>query len=318
MNSKELNIIYMGTPAFAVEPLKVLITEGYRISAVVTSTDKPAGRGCKLKFSDVKSFALENNISVLQPTNLKDSDFIDQLKATKPDLFIVVAFRMLPEEVWKIPKFGTFNLHASLLPDYRGAAPINHAIINGERKTGVTTFFIDKEIDTGNILFQEECPIKDNDNAGSLHDKLMIKGSNLIIKTIQAISDGTVKTVSQNEIVKSKIKLAPKLNKDFCKIDFNLPCLRVQNIIRGLSPYPAAWCKLSEIADNMKILKSNYQIEKHDYNIGKIISDNKNYIKIAVSDGFIILEELQIAGKKRMTTREFLNGYNFTENATCS
>ncbi|HOZ30624.1 MAG TPA: methionyl-tRNA formyltransferase [Bacteroidales bacterium] len=318
MNAKEMNIIYMGTPAFAVEPLRVLVKNNYNISAVVTSTDKPAGRGCKIKFSEVKEFALENNIPILQPSNLKDNNVVNQLKNFKPDIFIVVAFRMLPENVWKLPKHGTFNLHASLLPDYRGAAPINHAIINGEKTTGLTTFFIDKEIDTGKIIFQEEVSIEDHDNAGSLHDKLMIKGSDLIIKTIQAISTGTVKTVSQNKMLKSEIKLAAKLTKEFCKIDLNQSCVKVHNFIRGLSPYPAAWCLLNGIADNMKIFKSNYKIDKHEHKTGKIISDNKNYIKIAVSDGYIFLEELQIAGKKRMTTREFLNGYHFSENAYCS
>ncbi|HNQ69361.1 MAG TPA: methionyl-tRNA formyltransferase [Bacteroidales bacterium] len=317
MNPKELNIIYMGTPAFAVEPLKSIINNGYKVSAVVTSTDKPAGRGCKLKFSDVKNFALDKNIQVLQPLNLKDPDFVNQLKNIKPDLFIVVAFRMLPEEVWKIPKFGTFNLHASLLPDYRGAAPINHAIINGETKTGLTTFFIDKEIDTGNIILQEKCAIEESDDAGSLHDKLMMKGGNLIIKTIDIINKGTINPISQNSLIKSEIKLAPKINKEFCKIDFNLSCIKVHNFIRGLSPYPAAWCNINEIADLVKIFKSTYLFEKHSYANGKLLTDNKNFIKIAVSDGFIIIDELQLPGKKRMSVKEFLNGNNFGFEALC-
>jgi methionyl-tRNA formyltransferase len=318
MNPEELNIIYMGTPAFAVEPLKSIINNGYKVSAVVTSPDKPSGRGCKLKFSDVKNFALDNNIPVLQPLNLKDPDFINKLKNIKPDLFIVVAFRMLPEEVWEIPKLGTFNLHASLLPDYRGAAPINHAIINGETKTGLTTFFIDKEIDTGNIILQEECLIEEFDNAGSLHDKLMMKGGNLIIKTIDIINKGTINPISQNSLIKSEIKLAPKINKEFCKIDFNLSCIKVHNFMRGLSPYPAAWCNINEIADSIKIFKSTYSIEKHSYATGKLLTDNKNFIKIAVTDGYIIIDELQLSGKKRMSVKEFLNGYNFSSEALCS
>lgn len=317
MSEKELNIIYMGTPEFAVEPLRVLINNGFKIDAVVTSPDKPAGRGCKIKFSDIKNFALEHNISVFQPSNLKDVDFKKKLKQLNPDIFIVVAFRMLPEEVWKIPKYGTFNLHASLLPDYRGAAPINHAIINGETKTGLTTFFIDKEIDTGNIILQEECPIDNDDNAGSLHDKLMLRGGNLVIKTIEAIFKGELNPVCQNILLKGGIKSAPKISKEFCKTNFNSPCIKVHNFIRGLSPYPTAWSYINEVADTIKFYKSNYSIEKHSYQIGKLLTDNKSYIKVAVADGFLLIEELQLSGKKRMAAKELLNGYCFSKEAMC-
>lgn len=318
MNAKDLNIIYMGTPAFAVEPLSALLKNDFHISAVVTAPDKPAGRGCKIKCSDVKNFAVENNLPLLQPSNLKDYEFIQSLKSLNPDIFIVVAFRMLPEEVWKIPKYGTVNLHASLLPDYRGAAPINHAIINGETKTGLTTFFIEKEIDTGNIILQEECDIEDSDNAGSLHDKLMLMGGNLVIKTLKAISEGLVNPVPQNKLIKEKIRPAPKINKEFCKIDFSLTCIELYDFIRGLSPYPAAWCNINEIADSVKIFKSTCSTEQHSYSIGKLLTDNKSFIKVAVSNGFIIIEELQLSGKKRLSVKEFLNGYNFSTEAFCS
>jgi len=307
----KLKIVYMGTPGFAVEPLKQLLEDNQKILAIITAPDKPAGRGKKISESEVKTFAKDLNIKILQPTNLKSPDFISELKSLNADLFVVVAFRMLPKEVWQIPKFGTINLHASLLPDYRGAAPINHAILNGDTETGLTTFFINEEIDTGNIIFQTKCEILESDNAGTLHDKLMNLGGKLLVKTVNSIANGTAKSIEQDSLKTDKLRQAPKLNKEFCKLDFNNSAEELHNKVRALSPYPAAWFELTNTENTIKVFETSYEINKHNLEIGKIISDNKNEIKIAVKDGFLLIHELQMSGKKRMKTKDFLNGYKF-------
>ncbi|HPX76728.1 MAG TPA: methionyl-tRNA formyltransferase [Bacteroidales bacterium] len=307
----KLKIVYMGTPGFAVEPLKQLLEDNQKILAIITAPDKPAGRGKKISESEVKTFAKDLNIKILQPTNLKYPDFISELKSLNADLFVVVAFRMLPKEVWQIPKYGTINLHASLLPDYRGAAPINHAILNGDTETGLTTFFINEEIDTGNIIFQTKCEILESDNAGTLHDKLMNLGGELLVKTVNSIANGTAKSTEQNSLKTDKLRPAPKLTKEFCKLDFNNSAEKLHNKVRALSPYPAAWFELANTENTIKVFETSYEINKHNLETGKIISDNKNEIKIAVKDGFLLIHELQMSGKKRMKTKDFLNGYKF-------
>ncbi|HOE38075.1 MAG TPA: methionyl-tRNA formyltransferase [Bacteroidales bacterium] len=307
----KLKIVYMGTPGFAVEPLKQLLEDNQKILAIITAPDKPAGRGKKISESEVKTFAKDLNIKILQPTNLKSPDFISELKSLNADLFVVVAFRMLPKEVWQIPKYGTINLHASLLPDYRGAAPINHAILNGDTETGLTTFFINEEIDTGNIIFQTKCAILESDNAGTLHDKLMNLGGKLLVKTVNSIANGTAKSTEQNSLKTDKLRPAPKLTKEFCKLDFNNSAEKLHNKVRALSPYPAAWFELANAENTIKVFETSYEITEHNFETGKIISDNKNEIKIAVKDGFILIHELQMSGKKRMKTKDFLNGYKF-------
>lgn len=309
--NQDLRIIFMGTPDFAVGILDKLIQEGKNIVAVITSVDKPAGRGRKIHQSAVKEYAVKNNLPVLQPKNLKNEDFLQELASYKADLQIVVAFRMLPKLVWAMPKLGTFNLHASLLPDYRGAAPINWAIINGEEKSGATTFFIDDKIDTGNIIFQEETNIKETDTAGDLHDNLMILGARLVVKTVNALEEGTLETISQKEMPDSKP--APKLYPETCKIDWTKDLKTIYNHIRGLSPYPAAWTTLETEGKilKFKIYKTSYIIEAHDYKIATIISSKKT-AKIAVKNGFIILEEVQLAGKRKMKIQDLLNGFDFS------
>lgn len=304
------SIIYMGTPKFAVMPLQLLIDNNYDIKAVVTSCDKPAGRGQNIQISEIKKFAIDNKLNILQPKNLKSTDFIEQLNNLNADIFVVVAFRMLPKEVWKLPKLGTINLHASLLPNYRGAAPINHAIINGESKTGLTTFFINENIDEGDIIKQIECNIDIDDNAETLHDKMQIIGSQLLVETIEDIFKNKIITKVQN-FDNENIKLAPKIDKQFCRINFNDNAVNVYNKIRGLSPYPTAWFTLNNDKDICKVYKSKYIIEKTDCKTGTILSDNKTFIKIACLDGFIFIEELQLSGKKKMLTKDFLNGYKF-------
>ncbi|MCK9255748.1 MAG: methionyl-tRNA formyltransferase [Bacteroidales bacterium] len=307
----KLKIVFMGTPSFAVESLKQLINDKQEILAIITAPDKAAGRGKKISESDVKIYAKNLGIKILQPTNLKSEDFISELKSLNADLFVVVAFRMLPKEVWQIPKFGTINLHASLLPDYRGAAPINHAILNGDTKTGLTTFFINEEIDTGKVIFQEKCEILDTDNAGSLHDKLMILGGELLIKTVNSIANATAKSIDQKSIKIENTRQAPKLNKEFCKLDFNKSAKDLHNKVRALSPYPTAWFDLEDSKNTIKVFETSYEIVEHNYQTGKIISDNKSQLKISTKDGFLIIHELQISGKKRMKTKDFLNGYKF-------
>ena len=311
---KELRIVFMGTPEFAVATLKKLIENEYNVVGVITAPDKPAGRGRKIQESAVKKYALEKELKILQPTNLKNDEFLNDLKSLNANLQIVVAFRMLPQVVWQMPKFGTFNLHASLLPNYRGAAPINWAIINGETKTGVSTFFIDEKIDTGDMILQKEITIQPDENAGTLHDKLMLLGSELVLETVALIENDSVKTKAQEE--NSNIKTAYKLNKDNCKIDWTSQTEDIYNKIRGLSPYPAAWCILINGEDELdvKIYKADFRIEKHNLPIGKVVA-NKQNIEVATNQGFIKVLEMKLPGKRNMDVKSLLNGYHFEENA---
>lgn len=311
---EKLRIVFMGTPDFAVGILDSILKNNYEVVGVITAADKPAGRGQKIKYSAVKEYALANNLNLLQPTNLKDESFLAELKSLNANLQIVVAFRMLPKVVWEMPQFGTFNLHASLLPNYRGAAPINWAIINGETKTGVTTFFIDDKIDTGAMILSSETEIDPNENAGQLHDRLMNLGSNTVIDTLALLEKGKVNTTIQTE--NADIKTAYKLNKENCKIDWTKSSSNIHNLIRGLSPYPASWCFFTDKNQewNVKIYESKVISEAHNYTTGTIISSKKE-LKIAVKDGFIQILSLQFPGKKKMTTTELLNGISFSEEA---
>jgi methionyl-tRNA formyltransferase len=311
---KDLRIVFMGTPDFAVATLKALVEHNYNVVGVITAPDKPAGRGQKLNASAVKNYAASQNLSVLQPTNLKNEDFLNELKQLHANLQIVVAFRMLPKVVWQIPAYGTFNLHASLLPNYRGAAPINWAIINGEAKTGVSTFFIDEKIDTGDMILQESIEIDPEENAGSLHDKLMFIGSKLVLKTVALIKKGHVKTMPQAE--SSNIKTAYKLDRDTCKINWNDSLDTIYNLIRGLSPYPAAWCTLINGNDalDVKIYIAEKEQIPHNNAIGTIISTKKE-LKVAVLNGYIIIKEIKLPGKRAMDIKSLLNGYVFEVNA---
>lgn len=304
-----LKIIYMGTPEFAVAGLKKLLENGFNIVAVVTAPDKPSGRGLHLQQSPVKQFAVANNIPVLQPEKLKDREFIAALRAYHADLQVVVAFRMLPEIVWNMPPLGTLNLHASLLPDYRGAAPINHAIINGEKITGATTFFLKHEIDTGDIIFSEKINIEENDDAGTLHDKLMDLGAELILKTVTAIE---AKNYTPKPQSTSSQKIAPKIFKENCLINWNDATENIRNFIRGLSPYPGAYTIVNN--KSLKIFKAEKEISSHKETPGKLITDNKTYLKFATLDGYINIKELQSEGKKRMSTPDFLRGNNLSVN----
>ena len=318
MAINNLRIVFMGTPEFAVESLRALINDGQNIVGVVTNTDKPSGRGQILKPSPVKVFAQENGIEVLQPANLKSDDFISGLSGLKADLQVVVAFRILPEVVWDMPGLGTFNLHASILPDYRGAAPINWAIINGETATGVTTFFIDHDIDTGKIIFQEKVNINQDESAGELHDKLMKAGAGLVVKTVKAISRGDYKTTDQSTLLrKGETKKAPKIYKEDCKINWYNDITDIYNFIRGLSPYPAAWTELISGTDNLlsvKIFESEIKRTEHQTTAGKIESDGRSYLRIAVHGGYIYLTRIQIAGKNKMGIEELLRGFKNPEN----
>lgn len=300
----------MGTPDFAVGILDTIVKNNYNIVGVITAPDKPAGRGQKLKYSAVKEFALQHQLNLLQPTNLKDENFLSTLKNLNANLQIVVAFRMLPEAVWKMPQLGTFNLHASLLPQYRGAAPINWAIINGETKTGVTTFFIDDKIDTGAIILSKELAIEPDETAGILHDKLMNIGKEAVIGTIQNIENNNINTTIQND--NTNLKTAYKLNKENCKIDFSKSGEEIFNLIRGLSPYPAAWCYIKNSNEewNVKIYEASFNIEQHNYKIGELIATKKE-LKIALTNGFLDIKSIQFPGKKRMNTQELLNGMSF-------
>ncbi len=311
MENSNLRIIFMGTPGFAVASLEKLVNEKYNVVAVVTVPDKPAGRGQKLQESEVKQFAVANNIPVLQPEKLKAPEFIEQLKSFQPDLQIVVAFRMLPEIVWQLPPMGTFNLHGSLLPHYRGAAPINRAVMNGEKKTGVTTFFLQHKIDTGNIIFREEIPIGENETAGEVHDRMMIIGAGLVTKTVDAISAGNYPEIPQSTLVKEgeKINEAPKIFREDCKINWNLPGEKIHNHIRGLSPYPAAWTNLH--AENnaevmLKIYRSEFIATSHLHPPGTILEN----FTIAAGDGMIRILEVQAPGKKKMAVADFLRGFS--------
>ncbi len=304
----------MGTPEFAVGILDMLVKNEYNIVGVITAPDRPAGRGRKLNESAVKKYAVENNIKVLQPTNLKNVDFLETLKSLNANLQIVVAFRMLPKVVWNMPKYGTFNLHASLLPQYRGAAPINWAIINGETKTGVTTFFIDEKIDTGAIILQDETSIEKTDNAEDLHDRLMHLGAKTVLKTVERIQNGDFKTTKQPN--HGDLKLAHKIHRETCEIDWNKPIEDIYNFIRGLSPYPAAWTTLENSDSKIitKIYKANILLEQHDLEVGTLVF-NKKEMKVAVKEGYLNLEEIQLQGKKRMHVKDVLNGLNLEENA---
>ncbi|WP_158977418.1 methionyl-tRNA formyltransferase [Cellulophaga sp. L1A9] len=310
----KLRIVFMGTPDFAVGILDTLVQNSYDIVGVITAPDKPAGRGRKLNESAVKKYAIEHNLKVMQPTNLKSEEFLDELKSLKPNLQIIVAFRMLPKVVWEIPALGTFNLHASLLPDYRGAAPINWAIINGETKTGVTTFFIDDKIDTGEILLQSEIAITPEDNAGSLHDKLMSLGAGVVVETVKAIEAGTVSPKKQPTTPIEKV--AYKIHKDTCEINWDTTIDKIYNHIRGLSPYPAAWTTLYNGDDKLflKIYDATLVKEAHDLKPKSIVFDKKT-MKIAVAGGFIELLEIQLPGKRKMKTHEVLNGLKLNEKA---
>jgi len=297
----------MGTPDFAVPSLKVLVENGFNVVGVVTATDKYGGRGKKqLLESPVKKYAVEQNIPVLQPKNLKSPEFQEELRALNANLQVVVAFRMLPEAVWDMPTHGTFNLHGSLLPRYRGAAPINWAVINGDRETGVTTFFIRHEIDTGDVLFQEKMPIGPNETAGEVHDRMMMLGAETVLKTVKAIESGDYSLQKQDDAQATK---APKIFRETCEIDFGQPVETVHNFVRGLSPYPAAWTTLD--GKQLKILRTRYEKADIDVLPGTFKSDNKSWIKIAAPDGWLVVEELQLQGRKRMKTNDFLNGFSF-------
>lgn len=307
----------MGTPEFAVGILDALIIKGLTVVGVVTAPDRPAGRGRKLNESAVKKYAQSNELPVLQPTNLKDEGFLKELKALNANLQIVVAFRMLPKVVWQMPEYGTFNLHASLLPEYRGAAPINWAIINGEDKTGVTTFFIDEKIDTGAIILQEETPIFPDEDASSLHDRLMVLGASAVMKTVDSINKGNVETTIQNN--KSDLKLAYKIDRDTCKINLELPISDIYNFIRGLCPYPAAWTTLYNYGEEVltKIYKVKMEIKEHHLDVGQLLFDKKE-IRVAVKGGFLNVLEIQLQGKRRMHVKDVLNGLNLSKKAYLS
>ncbi|MCC8145062.1 MAG: methionyl-tRNA formyltransferase [Bacteroidales bacterium] len=316
---KDLRIVFMGTPEFAVESLRSLVEGGYNVVGVITMPDKPKGKHqSNLQPSPVKEYALSRNLPLLQPEKLKDPDFLQSLRDWKADLQIVVAFRMLPEVVWDMPRLGTFNLHGSLLPQFRGAAPINWAIINGEKETGVTTFFLTHEIDTGKIIAQEKIPIHDTDNFKIVHDKLMHLGAELVIKTVDDILSGSITPVDQKELIidPKELKPAPKLFKDICKIDWNQSSQRVYDFIRGLSPAPAAWTELNTNKENihLKIFETEKEITSPNVSPGTIVSDGKLFLKISTTDGFIHLKIIQPAGKKRMSVEDFLrgNGHLFT------
>ena len=317
ISKSDFRIVFMGTPEFAVESLKMLVQNNYNVAGVVTNPDKPAGRGRQIRESPVKKYAKVQNLTILQPAKLSDKDFIQQLKDLRPALQVVVAFKILPPEVFNIPEFGTFNLHASLLPDYRGAAPINHVIINGEQKTGVTTFFLDDKVDTGKIIGKKETEIKEDDTAGSLHDKLMLLGAQLVTETVDAIRNGDYQAIPQHELIhgKEKLKKAPKIFKEDCRINWEKSSKEIYNFIRGLSPYPAAQTLLINSKEiSIKIYQASSPENKpHDHACGTILSDHKSYIKVATSDGFIYLEELQQSGKKRMHVKEFLKGFQNIE-----
>jgi methionyl-tRNA formyltransferase len=308
-------ILFYGTPGFAVASLERLVDSGYTVAGVVTAPDREAGRGQKVRFSAVKEFALRHDLPLFQPVNLKDPAFHEQLQKLEPDLQVVVAFRMLPKEVWSMAPMGTFNLHASLLPRYRGAAPINWAIINGETETGVTTFFIDEKIDTGSIIFSETIAIQPEETAGELHDKLMVAGAGLVVKTVQAIAAGNVPVIPQNEAYdrdSGLLKPAPKIRKEDCRINWNNDATGVFNFIRGMSPHPGAFSELPASGGKsfyLKVYRANIEITSHPFKPGTVACDGKTYIKVAVRDGFIHLKEVQPAGRKAMNSLEFLKGY---------
>ena len=319
MEINSIRIVYMGSPGFAVRPLQKLIETGCQVVGVITAPDRPAGRGKKIRHSEVKDFLMQNSfdIPLLQPENLKDPAFVKELQKLNPDLQVVVAFRMLPRVVWSIPSLGTINLHASLLPQYRGAAPINHAIINGERETGVTTFIIDEQIDTGNILLQEPTAIGELETAGELHDRLMEIGASLMFETVRQMSDGSLKAKSQDSYSESRISLkkAPKIFKEDCRIRWNLPGRDVNNLIRGLSPYPGAFTYLSRNEEETllcKVFSATFTGHPHTDPPGTIYTDGKNRLGVAVKDGVLDIQTLQLEGKRKMEARDFLAGFSFS------
>lgn len=295
----------MGTPDFAVPSLRILVENGYEVVGVMTATDKLGGRGKKkLIQSAVKKYAVEQGLKVLQPKNLKNKDFVEEVRALKADLQIVVAFRMLPEVIWNMPRLGTMNLHGSLLPKYRGAAPINWAVIKGEKETGVTTFLLKHEIDTGDVLHQKSLPIGENETAGEVYNRMMEMGAGVLLESVKALESGNYQSVPQKDTAATK---APKIFHDTCEIDFIQPTQKVHDFIRGLSPFPTAWTTLDD--KKLKIFRTTKEIVDHDQEPGKYFTDNKNYLKVSTIDGYVCLEELQLAGKKRMDVKSFLNGY---------
>ena len=322
MTKEELRIVYMGTPDFAVESLKALVEGGYNVVGVVTMPDKPIGRhGSVLQASPVKQYAIDKGLKVLQPVKLKDESFVEELRSLNADLQIVVAFRMLPEVVWNMPRLGTFNLHASLLPQYRGAAPINWAVINGDTETGITTFFLQHEIDTGRVIQQVKVPISDTDNVGDVHDRLMMLGGKLVVETVDNIINGTVTSVEQDDMLAEgeDLRPAPKIFHDTCRIDWKgMNMKQIYDFIRGLSPYPAAW---AELVNGDKVLGVKiFEAEKNpadssQYSRGMILTDGKSEVKVAVDGGYVRVKTMQIAGKKKMQTEEFLRGYKFADDA---
>ena len=310
-----LRIVFMGTPDFAVGILDSLLQNHYTVVGVITVADKPAGRGQKVKFSAVKDYALAHSLPLLQPTNLKDEIFLAELAALQANLQVVVAFRMLPKVVWEMPQYGTFNLHASLLPNYRGAAPINWAIINGETETGVTSFFIDDKIDTGAMLLHAKTAIDPQESAGNLHDRLMQLGAQTVIETLQLIQQGN--PVTQLQADQPDLKTAYKLNKENCKIDWNQPAKSIHDLIRGLSPYPAAWCNLinNEQESAIKVYEATYELVTHQNPIGQL-EVHKKELKVAVADGYVHLLQIQLPGKNKMKVADLLNGFVFSEKAS--
>lgn len=323
MKKEDLRIVFMGTPEFAVESLKILIEDGYNVVGVITMPDKPAGRGYKMQPSPVKQYALEQGLYLLQPLKLKDDHFLSELKQLRADVQVVVAFRMLPEVVWSMPPKGTFNLHSSLLPQYRGAAPINWAIINGEKETGVTTFFLSHEIDTGEIIFYKRTAISEFDNAETLHDRLMVMGAELVKRTVDAILMDNISAIPQNQLYTKDtiLKPAPKIFPETCRINWGKSKEDIYNFIRGLSPYPAAWTELQRSESNETLRIKIFASEKTNDNLhttslapGSLLTDNKTYIDVAVGDGFLRITDIQLSGKKRMKTVDFLNGYKLDKN----
>ena len=311
---KDLRVVFMGTPEFAVKSLEAIIDANFNVVGVITAPDRPAGRGRKLRESAVKAYAVSKGLTVLQPTNLKAEEFQKELRDLRPNVQVVVAFRMLPKSVWDLPEYGTFNLHASLLPQYRGAAPINWAIINGDTKTGVSTFFLDEKIDTGAMILQEETNIDESENVESLHDRLMEIGSKLVVKTLYAIANEEVEPKPQQE--SNILKEAPKLTRDNTKIDWNKPVEEIYNLIRGLNPYPAAWCYLENSTEELqvKIYDIDKIIQEHHLPNGTVtITDNQ--IKVAANNGFILINEIQLPGKRKMLSKALLNGFNFAPEA---
>ncbi len=309
-----MRIVFMGTPDFAVESLKTLVENNYNVVGVITMPDKPAGRGHKIQFSPVKQYALEKGLKILQPEKLKDEYFIEELRSLNADVQVVVAFRMLPEVVWNMPRFGTFNLHASLLPQYRGAAPINYAIINGEKETGATTFFLTHEIDTGKIILQEKIAISETDNAGSVHDKLMVMGADMVRRTIDLLISGKTDAIDQQQFINSDtlLKSAPKIFKENCEINVNDTVENIYNFVRGLSPYPTARIEiqLPTVSEKLqlKVFETEKEIFIHNLTVGTVQTDGKTYLKVAVVNGFIHLTSIQAPAKKRMSVGEFLRG----------